>query len=236
MTTERGIPHPLMRTLTVAVMQLLLISTLLLGGLRPAQAMDLAQPAVPQPVQLEIPMLEIEATIEAVGQNELGEMASPSRVTTVAWYNQGPRPGETGNAVIAGHLDDYRGRPAVFWDLDQLEVDDEVVVTFDDGSRQRFAVIGKEIYADDAAPLTRIFGLDFERDLNLITCDGLWNEDQENYSRRLVVYTRLIREVDDSPQTPTPSAIPFAPAPRPVHTRQDDGQPATPGRYVAHAL
>lgn len=40
----------------------------------------------------------------------------PKRFDTVAWYVLGPRPGELGKAVMAGHLDAKTG-PAIFWRL-----------------------------------------------------------------------------------------------------------------------
>jgi LPXTG-site transpeptidase (sortase) family protein len=176
---------------------------LVLGGVQPAQAAvplveagaateALLQPAIP--TRILIPALGIDASIETVGQDENGLMAAPSRVETVAWYSVGSQPGESGNAVMAGHLDDYRGRPAVFWELDKLQPGDEVIVRFRDGDEVYFEVMSVEEYDADAAPMERIFGVDFERDLNLITCAGAWDAQNKLYEHRVVVYTRLIRE------------------------------------------
>lgn len=168
-----------------------------LGGVIPAQA---ASPTVGalsqggQPVRLIIPSLEIDAPIEAVEQDEQSVMAAPSSVEKVAWYNLGPRPGEPGNAVMAGHLDDVKGRPAVFWRLDELAAGDEIIVRYADKSEIRFEVLEVETYEADAAPLARIFGVDFNRDLNLITCDGNWNAQSKLYERRLVVYARRVED------------------------------------------
>jgi hypothetical protein len=147
---------------------------------------------------------------------------------------------------MAGHLDDVRGRPAVFWRLDELKTGDEIVVHYSDDSEQRFAVMTVEDYEASSAPLERIFGIDFERDLNLITCDGQWNAQSNLYERRLVVYARLIREataspatlpatlpaagviIEDATQTSTPSARTRAPSPRAGYARQDRGQPFAP--------
>ncbi len=181
---------------------------LVLGGAYPAQA---AAPLVgvaaatefvtaatlqlaATPARLLIPALGIDAPIEAVGQDENGLMAAPGSVNAVGWYSIGAQPGESGNAVMAGHLDDFKGRPAVFWELDKLQPGDEVVVRFGDEDEVRFEVIAVEEYDADAAPLVRIFGVDFERDLNLITCAGVWDAENNLYERRVVVYTRLVRE------------------------------------------
>src|SRR5215207_5505719 len=114
---------------------------LALGRIQPAQAAVPLVEAVAQeivPARLIIPSLEINAPIEAVGQDEEMSMAAPSSVETVAWYNVGPQPGEPGNAVMAGHLDDMRGRPAVFWRLDELQPGDEIIVRFSNKEEFRF--------------------------------------------------------------------------------------------------
>ena len=205
------------------------VLVLAVSGITPAQAATPHTGALvqaQQPVRLIIPALGVDAPIEAVGQDEDAQMGLPSSVATVAWYNLGPIPGETGNAVMAGHLDDVRGRPAVFWDLGELEAGDEIIVRFADKQERRFAVTGMESYAAEDAPLERIFGADFMRDLNLITCDGAWDAESKLYERRLVVYTRRIREsvTYAAPQTnPTPS-LSAAASPRATDAWQDRQQ------------
>lgn len=179
------------------------------------------------PAQLIIPSLGINAPIEAAGQDASGAMVAPASDDEVAWYNLGPQPGERGNAVIAGHLDDVHGRPAIFWHIDELNAGDEIIVRFDNGRQRRFAVMSVESYAADAAPMERIFGLDFDHDLNLITCDGIWNAKSKLYSKRLVVYARLIHESNDSPKSNASSPLTAPPSPGPTHARQDGNQPST---------
>ena len=154
------------------------------------QVASLAQTGVP--VRLKIPAIGVDATIEIVGQTQTGSMDVPADARNVAWYKLGPAPGDSGNAVISGHLDDKKG-PTVFWKLGKLKVGDKVTVIDSTGSERVFAVIAKEAYAFDKAPINKIFGFDLEHDLNLITCGGRWNPKTHNYSQRLVVYTRLIQ-------------------------------------------
>ncbi len=143
------------------------------------------------PVRLQIPSLGLDTDIEAVGQTASGQMGVPKHVDNVAWYAPGTTPGEQGNAVISGHLDDPKG-PAVFWNLRKLKVNDQIIVIDAAGINHTFAVLGKESYSEATAPLDKIFGFDLERDLNLITCDGVWNSKAHQYTQRLVVYTRLV--------------------------------------------
>lgn len=146
------------------------------------------------PVRIEIPRIGVDAEIEHVGKTKDGKMAVPEQVHDVAWYRLGAVPGERGNAVISGHFDDYKGDPAVFWDLGKLNAGDTIIVTNNDGSQQRFRVREAAMYPFDRAPLRDIFGYTPDRQLNLITCDGAWNEATRNYSQRLVVYTYLISD------------------------------------------
>ena len=129
--------------------------------------------------------------MEYVGLTADGAMDAPKRFDTVGWYELGARPGEIGNAVLAGHLDSKTG-PAIFWDLRALQPGDEVVIVSDDGVERRFEVVESANYPFDDAPLDRIFGPSDVSSLNLITCAGSFDRFSQNYDKRLVVYTRLI--------------------------------------------
>lgn len=142
------------------------------------------------PVRLVIPKLRLDATIEAGGKTDDGALAVPQAFQNVIWYDLGIKPGERGNAVISGHLDSKAGR-AVFWRLRDLQVGDTLSVFDQSGAERTFVVVERATYAYDQAPLTKIFGFDLERDLNLITCTGRWNKKLQTYDQRLVIYTRL---------------------------------------------
>lgn len=146
-----------------------------------------------RPMRLTIPVLGVEAAIEAVGRDAKGAMATPSDPHNVAWYSLGPMPGAIGNAVIAGHLDLANGKPAAFWKLNQLKVGDVVQVILSDDSTLTFAVERLAFYPDGQAPLEEIFGFRAEPYLNLITCAGSWNKTAGTYTKRLVAYTRLVK-------------------------------------------
>lgn len=148
-----------------------------------------------QPVRLVIPSLQIDAVIEKVGQDQSGAMDVPSQVADVAWYGLGAKPGEVGNAVIAGHLDLADGSPAVFWPIDQLKRGDEVLVYDAAGMIYRFQVSHSQRYDYHQAPVEEIFGFSLKSDLNLITCAGAWDRTKQNYSSRLVVYTELVEVI-----------------------------------------
>jgi sortase A len=146
------------------------------------------------PKILTIPKLAITAPIEFVGLDADGNMATPQNTNNVGWYKLGVAPGEKGNAVIAGHFDSETG-PAVFYQLSQLAIGDEILLEDKKGTKHTFRVIRKEIYNSDQVPLAAIFGDADSAYLNLITCDGVFDKQTKNYSKRLVVYTKLIQHI-----------------------------------------
>lgn len=147
------------------------------------------------PIRLVIPALQVDALIESVGKDQTGAMDIPGKVEQVAWYGLGTAPGEVGNAVIAGHLDLADGSPAVFWQIGQLQIGDEVIVYNAANVEYRFQVSGSQRYAYNQAPVEDIFGFSLNSELNLITCAGAWDRHKRNYTSRLVVYTELVEVI-----------------------------------------
>ncbi|RME43542.1 MAG: class F sortase [Chloroflexi bacterium] len=153
------------------------------------------------PVRLEIPAIGVDALIEHVGLTEDLAMDVPKKVEDVAWYELGYRPGERGNAVIAGHLDTAKGKPAVFWDLESLKPGDEIFVRSLDGVRRRFIVDYHTRYPYNDAPVQQIFGPSEVPQLVLITCKGTWDRVNRNYSHRVVVYATAAQDEDQQSAT-----------------------------------
>lgn len=150
-----------------------------------------AQKAPAKPVRLLIPKIGVNAKVESVGLDAHGNMAVPSSWESTAWYDMGPRPGDTGNAVIDGHLDSYTG-PAVFWHLRDLKPGDKVRVKTSDGATLQFVVTGSKSFPANAFPGKRVFGPASTPQLNLITCSGDWDYHQGQYNQRLVIFTTLV--------------------------------------------
>ena len=144
------------------------------------------------PTKIKIPAINIDTFVERVGVTKEGNMDVPKNIWNTGWFGDGGyRPGDDGNAVIAGHLD-APGTVAVFWNLDKLKVGDKVVLTDQAGKQMTFEVYDKQIYPINNAPLQTIFGPANEPHLNLITCGGTFNRASQIYDKRLVVYTKLV--------------------------------------------
>lgn len=143
------------------------------------------------PITLEIPSIDVSSNVEYVGLDSKRNMDVPKDAANVGWYNLGPRPGERGSAVMAGHLDDPNGDPAVFWDLKKLQKGDEIKITDENGKELTFEVTRVEVYPFDEFPLQEVFADTSGKYLNLITCEGEFDKATKNYSERTVAYSEL---------------------------------------------
>ncbi|MCP8968068.1 class F sortase [Ectobacillus ponti] len=144
------------------------------------------------PAMIEIPAIGVKADIEKVGLLPDGSMGAPKGSKAVAWYEQGTKPGERGNAVMAGHVDDTVN-PAVFFDLNKLKKDDTIYVTDQNGRRLTFVVRDIQVYPRQDAPLDQIFGYTYQNMLNLITCEGKYDPKTTERAERLVVFSELVQ-------------------------------------------
>jgi LPXTG-site transpeptidase (sortase) family protein len=144
------------------------------------------------PDRLIIDKLGINAYVQYVGLARSGNMAVPTNFKDVGWYKLGPEPGEAGNAIIAGHLDNALGLPGVFKKLDQLEPGDIIKLRNGDGSTLQFKVASKKTYSYNNSDTSEVFASGGEKRLVLITCGGNWLQGERSYDERLVVFADLM--------------------------------------------
>lgn len=121
-------------------------------------------------------------------------MGVPKRPQDAAWYMLGPKPGETGSAVIAGHLNWWSGALGVFRDLNKLKPGDKITTQDDKGKITTFVVRKIKTFGqhDDATDV--FYSYDGKAHLNLVTCSGVWNKVSKTYSTRLVVFTDKVED------------------------------------------
>lgn len=144
------------------------------------------------PKTIRIPTIDVDAKLESVGMDEEKNMDTPKEADNAAWYNLGYKPGQAGNAVIAGHFDKENGDPAVFWKIKELAKGDEIIITDEENQTHTFAVVDIQKYPYDDFPLQKVFGPSSKPMLNLITCQGDWDSNAKNYSHRMVVFAELV--------------------------------------------
>lgn len=138
------------------------------------------------PVGILIPEIDVRADIQSVGVNTKGEMDVPTNAYDVGWFSFGSRPGEVGSAVVAGHADTKNGQMGVFANLNMLTEGSIIYIEDDKGEMHIFIVREIRILAPGFAE--EVFNKNDIPHLNLVTCDGVWNNNKMSYDKRLVVY------------------------------------------------
>lgn len=144
------------------------------------------------PIRLTIPVINVNADVQYVGITLKGEMDVPSNTVDVGWFKPGPRPGENGSAVIAGHFTGENGKLGVFADLSKLKEGDILYIEDDKGTSTVFVVRESRTY--DPGYADEVFSSSDGAHLNLITCDGVWNEAKKSYNKRLVIFADLSKD------------------------------------------
>jgi LPXTG-site transpeptidase (sortase) family protein len=157
----------------------------------PAAASERADEQAADPVRVRIPAIGVDAPVQALIVDENGVLPPPDTFEGTGWWQAGPEPGEIGPAVIAGHVDSYRG-PAVFFELDELERGDEIFVDRADGTTVVFAAQRTEVHPKDEFPTEAVYGDTPDPQLRLITCGGTFDEDERSYRDNVIVFATLV--------------------------------------------
>ncbi|PAY22945.1 sortase [Dietzia natronolimnaea] len=120
-----------------------------------------------------------------------GTLEEPDDWDDVGWFADGPRPGERGPTVFAGHVDSTSG-PAVFFRVLELSRGDLVEVSAADGSIHIYRVDRVEDHPKDDFPTREVFGLSPEDELRLITCTGEFDSSDRRYLDNRVVFATAV--------------------------------------------
>ena len=142
------------------------------------------------PSRLRIPSLGIDTVVEGVGVRSDKSMDVPANIWDAGWLRTGVRPGATGQAVMAGHLDSVLGA-ALFGNLHRLHSGDRIYVSDAAGNELTFRVTAVSVVPREGFPAVRVFGPAAGRFLNLITCAGRYDAGARTYDHRLVVFATL---------------------------------------------
>lgn len=149
-------------------------------------------PAAPlhvgRPTRLLIPAIGVDERLHAVGLKADGAMETPD-FGDAGWYDEGPRPGAAGPAVVVAHVHGPAGDD-VFAALHTLRPGDRVSVRRTDGAAT-FVVDAVERAPKDALPYDRIWRNTDQPVLRLITCGGKPDPVTRMYPDNTIVYAHL---------------------------------------------
>jgi LPXTG-site transpeptidase (sortase) family protein len=140
------------------------------------------------PSRLRIPSIGVDAWIGAVGLRSDGSMDVPDNLWTSSWLGIGPRPGQAGNAVIAGHRG--VGSPALFSHLENVGAGDRIYVSDAAGNEIIYQVTRVAELDLSTSSAVAVFGPTTGQQLVLITCFGRYMNSARTYDHRLVVFSR----------------------------------------------
>jgi sortase (surface protein transpeptidase) len=144
----------------------------------------------PPPVRIEIPAIGVSSALVRLGLNPDGTMQVPDDYGVAGWFTGGPAPGDTGPAVIAGHVDSKSG-PAIFFHLGALRHGDAIDVIRADGTTARFVADSVVRYPKRAFPTQAVFGPVPDPVLRLITCGGRFDRANRSYVDNVIVTAHL---------------------------------------------
>ncbi|MGV9555094.1 class F sortase [Streptomyces sp. NPDC003401] len=160
---------------------------------RPGGADPRAAPALPPspPDRVRIPSIRVDAPLTGLGLTPSGSLDVPpaERKNLAGWYESGTTPGETGTAIVAGHVDNADG-PAVFYDLGALRRGATIEVDRRDGGVAVFTVDAVEVYDARAFPDRKVYGAAARPELRVITCGGGYSR-ATGYRGNVVVFAHL---------------------------------------------
>lgn len=150
-------------------------------------------PALPPspPDRIRIPSIRVNAPLMGLGLTPTGslDVPPPEQTNLAGWYEAGTTPGETGTAIVAGHVDNAEG-PAVFYDLGALKKGSTIEVDRRDGGTAVFSVDSVEVYAAKEFPDEKVYGAAGRPELRVITCGGGYSE-ATGYQGNVVVFAHL---------------------------------------------
>lgn len=138
------------------------------------------------PTRLKVEAIGVDTPLETLRLDSAGELTPPTDFAKAGWYADGTGPGDTGPAVLAGHVDSKRG-PAVFYNLRKLVAGDRIEVVRG-GETITFTVTSAAWYPKSKFPTEAVYGATPDRQLRLITCGGVFDHSLRSYKDNLVVY------------------------------------------------
>jgi len=146
------------------------------------------------PTELHIPAIGLAVSLASLGLNADGTVEVPTDAARPGWFRLGPTPGQSGSAVILGHVDSTAG-PAVFFELRSLAPGDVVDVGLADGVTAVFDVTSVAMYPKADFPADQVYGSSGTSELQLVTCGGTFDPGTGHYLSNIVVYSSLVATI-----------------------------------------
>ncbi|MET3812127.1 class F sortase [Arthrobacter sp. UYEF3] len=144
------------------------------------------------PVSVEVPSIGVSSTVLQLGKQANGEVEIPPGEpgSPAGWYQDSPTPGQSGSAVMLGHVNSTKNPVGVFYRLQQLTPGQVITVTRADHTAAVFTVDKVDIYHKASFPTVEVYQNADRPELRLITCGG-YDPATREYLDNTVVYAHL---------------------------------------------
>ena len=142
---------------------------------------------LPPPVRLQVPDVQLDMPVLAMGVDDDGAMALPEDTADAGWYRFGPAPGAPGTTVVAAHVDSLVHGLGAFARLRDVPVGAVVTVTTADGTDHGYRVDRVERTPKTEVPLDLLFDRTGPERLVLVTCGGEFDRSTGHYLDNVVV-------------------------------------------------
>lgn len=161
-----------------------------------------------RPARMRIPALSLDYEIQGTGADESGTMQIVPALAVISWFELSSIPGNNGNAILGGH-NSWGGVRSKIFTLDELEIGDEMMIDYADGTSLRFLLESVFVYELETAPANLIMNVRGEARVTLITCKGPFNATIGTSDNRIVAIFReeSIFVIPDPPVEPFPPRI-----------------------------
>ncbi|WP_235781559.1 class F sortase, partial [Sinomonas notoginsengisoli] len=152
---------------------------------------DAALPAS-VPVRVEVPSIAVDAPLTPLGKQANGEVQTPSGDpgSPGGWYQDSPTPGQTGSAVVLGHVNATNSDIGLFYRLHELTPGQTITVTRADHTAAVFTVDKVDVYHKATFPTIEVYRNADRPEVRLITCGG-YDRATREYLDNTVVYAHL---------------------------------------------
>lgn len=127
----------------------------------------------------------ISCNIQKVGRTQDGAMGTVDSPYIAAWYEDGPSPGDSGNALVNGHVR-WGGMAGTFSILPEMKTGEQIVFEYENGSQKTFYVSEVLFHPFDNVP-PELMSQSGEDRVTLISCHGEWDSDAGTSSQRVFV-------------------------------------------------
>ena len=143
------------------------------------------------PVRLRIPALHVDSRLDRLGLRIDGTIAVPSKFDVAGWYENGPRPGQPGPAVILGHVDS-KTAPGIFVDLRYVRIGTRVWVDRADGTTVAFKITKLSRVPKVKFPTDLVYAPSLDPTLRLVTCGGSFDSSRGSYRDNVIAFADLV--------------------------------------------